>query len=207
MFCSLGGLQDPPPSQLFLLQLPLSLHFSFQPEENSFIPCIPLTFQLWVYLLYLSLFINMTSSSSSLAHGCLPACLHLLLFPLSLHTPPSPLPHSFPACSSGPVEAGGSPEPSTPSRGPPAQPCWLAGSLALLQHTHTHTHTFFSSLLTCCLSLASLFQPLPPSVFLLLFSHFYSSFHFNCYYLNLKLVPSDVHRCCVSFYMIVLPQR
>ncbi|KAA8580159.1 hypothetical protein FQN60_005694 [Etheostoma spectabile] len=39
-------------------------------------------------------------------------------------------------CSSRPVEAGGSPEPSTPSRGSIAQPCWLAGSLAHLQHCY-----------------------------------------------------------------------
>ncbi|TNN53151.1 hypothetical protein EYF80_036670 [Liparis tanakae] len=36
---------------------------SWKPEENSSIPCIPVTFQLWVYLLYLSSYINITSSS------------------------------------------------------------------------------------------------------------------------------------------------
>ena len=50
MFCRVSCLQDPSPSHLFCLQ----------PEENSSIPCIPLTFQLWVYLLHLSLYINIT---------------------------------------------------------------------------------------------------------------------------------------------------
>lgn len=101
-----------------------------------------------------SLCINITCPSLQLMPVCLlqPSIPPLLsgLISLFLHLSPYyppyplplplPLPCCFPACSSKPVKAGGSPEPSTPSRGPPAQPGWLAGAVAYLQHKHTHAH-------------------------------------------------------------------
>lgn len=134
--------------------------FSLQPEENSSMPCIPLTFLLWVYLLHLSFCTNIILSSSPLIHGCLfpPLSISFSRFLLgclflSLSFIRSVLPLSLPACSSRPVKAGGSPEPSTPSRSPPAQPGWLAGSLAHFQHTHKHTHRHTHTQLFFCLSL------------------------------------------------------
>lgn len=155
---------------------PFSLYF--QAEENSSFPCIPLTFQLWFYLLYLSSYINIHLFPSIPPLPFPSQCL------LSLHIALPPLPPlSFPACSSRPVEAGGSPEPSTPSRGSIAQPCWLAGSLAHLQHLRTHTHMLFSSLLAFLLSLSVSF--LSASLAISLYSIFFNTSLFCSHHLCL----------------------
>lgn len=134
--------------------------------------------------------------SSPLCCPWLSICFHLFpllslllffSFGISLHITPYPpfLPLSFPACSSRPVEAGGSPEPSTHSRGPPTQPGWLAGSLA---HLQTHTIFFLLCLLSC-------FQPFLP------FHHF---FFFSFHIVTLNSVMHDLHLCC-SFHADCLP--
>lgn len=105
-----------------------SLHSSNIPALA--LPSLPLSLYQHHLLLPLLLFRLWLSVCLSPSLALAPPSFALSLLPLS-----------FPACSTRPATAGGSPEPPTPSRGPPAQAGWEAGTLAHLQQTHSHTHT------------------------------------------------------------------
>lgn len=143
---------------------------SFQ-EESYSIPCIPLTFQLWVYLLYLSLHQHHLLLFGPWQSGCPPLSQLLSLFclrALSLSCLPFPLwlaPSSFPLSQHAPVGRWRQgPRLNLP---PPAGALqlslagWQAPWHTSSRHTHTppaHTQIFSFSFSACLLSLSGVFS-------------------------------------------------